>query len=287
MGYNFKIKKVEEIYPIHENRADDLFITCGSFEERFLGSLQRLKEVLPNKFILFRFSEQNEKRENLIKEMYNLYPAIKEDKEHEFIVDHGRDIDAIIKFHNYLQNKMILQREISITVDISTFSKNLLLNLIFYINNFLKVNNLRLLYTIPKRYASPDEGWLSFSTKSIHFPLMYCNGISPIKNNLLIIFLGFEEMRAWSLIEKIGAELNWLFVTSPGSIPQWDDYCERYNQRILANFSPKGKISAIEPAQASKILKEHISKNLVEKYNIFVAPLGTKPQIRGLLSFIQ
>jgi len=105
-----------------------------------------------------------------------------------------------------------------ITMDISTFTKSLLLDLLFYIKNFLNVKRLRLLYTVPKNYASPEEGELSYGVKRVHILPLYWNGWSSIKDDLLIIILGYEEMRAWSLINKFDANVNLLFVTKPGSM---------------------------------------------------------------------
>ena len=43
------MKKIQEIYPIRKDSPDDLFITCGSFEERFLGVPKKLRgDFLPS-----------------------------------------------------------------------------------------------------------------------------------------------------------------------------------------------------------------------------------------------
>lgn len=287
MSKDLQMRRIEEIYPIREDSSDDLFITCGSFEERFLGVPKKLRGNFPKEFLLFRFTESNERREKLIKEMEKIL-AVNGYKESypQIPVEHGKSFESILKFHNFINTKKLLQKDLMITIDISTFTKDLLLNLMLYLLHFLQVKKLRLLYTIPERYASPQERWLSFGIKDIHIPPMCWNDLSPLKDNLLITMLGFEEMRAWSLIDRFSADLNWLFITSPGSISKWDSYCEEYNKGLLYEIPPKGKIPALEPIKVSEVLSNFITQDIAEKYNIFISPLGTKPQLIGILYFM-
>jgi len=158
---------------------------------------------------------------------------------------------------------------------------------LLYLINFTTIKNLRLLYTIPGRYSSPQEGWLSSGIKKINFPPMCWNEWSPLKQNLLIIILGFEEIRAWSLIDCFSADLIWLFLTDPGSKNEWNDHCKEFNKNLLEKIPPTGKIPAIDPIATNEILSKHITKEISKKYNIFICPLGTKPQIIGLILFLQ
>lgn len=279
------INKKKVFYPINNSSPDDLFISCGSFEERFLGVPSKIKGKFPKKFILFRFKEPKYRINELIREAEG-YLSIEKytDRYYTIIVEHGKSLDSILELHEYIKKNEL--NDFTITIDISTFTKDLLINLIFYLINFSKVQKLRFLYSIPNRYASPQEGWLSTGIKKIHYPPMCWNEWSPLKDNLLIIILGFEEIRAWSLIDNFSADLNWLFITKPGSKNQWDNYCEEYNKRLLKKIAPIDKIPAIDPFKTSEILKKHLTKNISEKYNIFICPLGTKPQLIGVIKFI-
>ena len=177
-------------------------------------------------------------------------------------------------------------KNLVVTMDITTFTKTLLLDILFYLNTFLHLKTLRLLYTIPKNYASPEEGELSYGIKGIHILPFYWNGWSSTKDDLLIVILGYEEMRAWSLINKFDANINLLFVTKPGSMDKWDTYCEKYNETLLKEIRPTDNIPALNPVKTSRILKRYIAKDTVEKYNIFISPLGTKPQLIGLFLYL-
>ena len=281
------MNKIEKIYCIRKTLPDDLFITCASFEERFLGVPKLLNTDLIKNFILFKFSEPNEMREERIKKMRSILNIDNSNITFQQIkVTHGYSFESILNFHKIMNEKGLNHNKIFVTIDISTFTKDLLLNLLFYLIYFIKLKKLRLLYTVPGRYASPDEGWLSYGIKKIHIPPLCWNEWSPLKNNLLIIFLGFEEMRAWSLSEIFSADLNWVYITNPGVKAEWDLYSEKYNKRLLEHIPSKGNIPALNPKKVSEILSNSINNEIVDRYNIFVAPLGTKPQLIGLMHFI-
>jgi hypothetical protein len=281
------IKKVDKISSIRVDTPDDIFITCGSFEDRFLCVPQKISGKISENFIMFKFTEPNSKREKLIDEMERMLDInrVYQKGYYKINIEHGKSIEAVIEFHKYLQKEKLSASKLNITMDISTFSKDLLFAILYYLNNFMQIERLRILYTIPGRYASPDEGGLSYGIKNIHYPPMYWNSWSPIKENLLIVILGYEEMRAWSLIDKFNANTNYLFVTSPGSRKEWDNYCEEYNQKLLSIIPQKDTIPALDPIKTYTCLSKYITKDLVDNYNLFIAPLGTKHQIIGIIYF--
>ncbi|OGW14544.1 MAG: hypothetical protein A3G93_10745 [Nitrospinae bacterium RIFCSPLOWO2_12_FULL_45_22] len=281
-------KRVDRIFSIRKDVPDTIFLTCGSFEERCLGVPQRCETNFSERIVLFRFTEPNEKRENLIEEMQSLFKIETfEEKYYTIAVEHGKSTESILKFHNYCKHNSLLgHKNLVITMDITTFTKSLLLDTLFYIRKFLNVEKLRLLYTIPKNYASPEEGELSYGIKGIHILPFYWNEWFSTRDDLLIIILGYEEMRAWSLINKFDANVNLLFVTKPGSIPTWDTYCEKYNELLLKEIPSKDSISALNPVETSNVLKKYITDAITKKYNIFISPLGTKPQIIGIFFYL-
>jgi len=281
------LREAKELYPISASIPDTLFLTCGSFEERSLGSVRKLEGGLPSLIVVFHYVEPNQERENNMKEMKNVLSGkyLKQDSYHVIDVEHGKSVEAILDLHRSLKIQPLSSEPLSITLDITTFTKDLLINLMYYLTNIVNIGTLRLLYTVPGGYASPDEGWLSSGIKRIQLPPMVWNGWSPIKQNLLLLILGFEEMRAWSLIEHFGADENWIFITNPGSLHDWDTSCQRFNQRLLDARPAKGAIAALGASDTVKTLSRNLTKQLSERYNIFICPLGTKIQIVGVIQF--
>lgn len=285
-----KMKQVKKISSISPHAPDDLFITCASFEERCLGTLQKFDNYLTSRVVLFKFTEPNPAREENV---FKMEKIIKEfgfkDIYERISVRHGITPEGILKFHKYCKSHNLLSKahNLSITIDITTFTKELLCNLLFYLTEYIKFQRLRLLYTIPEKYAAADEGPLSHGIKKIRVMPFFWNSWSATKDDVLIVILGYEEMRAWSLISQFDANINILFVTKPGSKPEWDMHCEGYNHRLLKGNFKIANMPAMAPFITTKLLEDQIIKSqLYKKYNIFIAPLGTKPQVVGTFCFI-
>lgn len=285
MPYSLKAKKIEEISSIRNDCPDDLLVTCGSFEERFISVPEKIRGDCAKEFLMFRLNETNQKKEELIKKAELIMDGHKIGRS-QILAEHGKSVEAIQRLHRFLTEKKPNSEELFVTVDTSTFTKDLLLNLVLYLVIFSPLKTLRLLYTIPERYASPDEGWLSSGIRSVHLPPMCWNGWSPLKDNLLITILGFEEMRAWSLIDRFPVDTNWVFITNPGSKPQWNTYCSEYNRRLLDEIPAIGMIPALEATTTAQELSSRVTDEMAERYNIFISPMGTKPQLIGILQFI-
>lgn len=288
---NQGMEKIDKIKSIKKGFPDDIFITCVSFERRCLGVLQKLDEYSSNNVLVFKFDEENPIREENLIEMETILTAAGlREKYQKIHVRHGMTTDGILQLHNYCKNNNLLTSSShtkTVTLDITTFTKELLFEILFYLTNILKIEKLRFLYTVPEKYASPDEGPLSHGIKSIKVIPFFWNKWSVTKDDFLMVILGYEEMRAWSLISRFDANINKLFITKPGSKPEWDTHCESYNERLLKENYDIDKIPAMDPIAAIKSLENQIiQRKLYDKYNIFIAPLGTKPQIVGIFYFI-
>lgn len=280
-------RKIQSLTRLTKETPDDLFITCASFEERCLGAIQRMESQFCDDLVLFQFTEPNDKREYNIHEMNTIFYSKKVSNQYHIIkVDHSRISMGAIDFHHLCQNKKWAEKPLRITFDITTFTKSLLLELLSYIERFLSIETLRFVYTVPEKYAHPEEGELSFGIKSCNIVPSFWGGWSPIKDDLLIVILGYEEMRVWSLINQFDANLNLLYLTNPGSKPEWNVNCQKYNERLLREMPDNGSIPALSPMATIQLFDELITPEFVKKYNIFISPMGTKPQIVGLFYYI-
>ena len=282
-----EIREVSQIKPISGNEPDSLFITCASFEERFLGTVKLSERESFQKIILFKFKHPNEQRERNIKKMEEIWHL---DNDPNYLIidcEHGKSVEAILRLNEKITKMSSKLSSATITIDITTFTKDLLTNIVLYFAKYKGVKRIRCLYTSPRRYATPEEGGLSYGIRSIHFPPLGWSDWSPLKDNLLILILGFEELRAWSLLEKFPARKKWIFITKPGTIPEWNEYCEKYNRDLLKVYNYYGELPATDPYKCSQLLmqNEEILK-MKKEYNIFISPLGTKPQLLAILDYM-
>jgi hypothetical protein len=282
-------KKIDNIRSIQDDVSDDLFITCASFEDRCLGSFYKIYEYHIERIIIFKFTEPNPTREKNYLQMNEILKTNKlEEKLHTISVEHGMTMKSILELHNYCKaNLLNSHAELKVTLDITTFTKGLLLETLFYFTNILKVKKLRFLYTVPEKYASPEEGSLSHGIKKIKILPFFWNSWSSTKDDCLMVILGYEEMRAWSLISRFDANVNTLLITNPGSKPEWDLHCEKYNERLLKENYDKKELPAMEPLKVIQVFEEILlDEKIHERYNLFIAPFGTKPQILGIFYFM-
>ncbi len=285
------MQQLEKISTIIDGVQDDIFITCASFEERCLGTLRKFDKYKANRIILFKFKEPNPVREINVDKMDQLFKdSSVTDEYKKIIAEHGISVDGILQLHNYCKSNKLLEFpcRLTITIDITTFSKELLFDTLFYLTNFLKYKRLRLLYTLPEKYASPEEGPLSDGIKNVKVAPFFWNSWSTIKEDLLVVILGYEEMRAWSLVSSFDANVNMIYITKPGSKPEWNTHCEEYNKRLLKENFDVDEIPAMDPVETIRILENQIIETrLYENHNIFIAPLGTKPQVVGTFCFVE
>jgi hypothetical protein len=282
-------KKIDNIRSIQDDVSDDLFITCVSFEDRCLGSFNKIDEYQIDRIIIFKFSEPNPTREKNFSKMNEILETNKlKNKLYIIDVEHGMTMNGILELHNYCKTNLLNSpTELKVTLDITTFTKELLLETLFYFTNILKIKKLRFLYTVPGKYASPEEGSLSYGIKKIKILPFFWNSWSSTKDDYLMVILGYEEMRAWSLISRFDANINTLLITRPGAKPEWDLHCEKYNERLLKENYANNELPAMEPSKVIQVFEEILlNEKLHERYNLFVAPFGTKPQILGIFYFM-
>lgn len=124
-----------------------------------------------------------------------------------------------------------------------------------------EATNIHLCYCPSSRYSSYEEGtslpWLSKGVRIIRSVVGYSGDMSPIKDLLLIILVGFEYERAQTLIEVFEPNKLYLGMALPTdshnkllseiNLRNFDKLLERILNRL--NFSSRVK-------KWSKILKK-------------------------------
>ena len=277
------MKKINVVKSIDSKDTREIFITCASFEERFLG-IPKIIKSLNADIIMFKYNEENLYREKNINSFKNIIKLnMNLSNFHTINLFHNKEFESIIELNRIINNIIDINEIIDISIDLSTFTKVLLISTLSYIRRFLKLNRIRFLYSSPKHYASPNEGSLSYGITDINLTPLCWGSFSPIKKNLLITILGFEENRALSIIENFSADLNWVYISSPGTNSEWDKFCEQYNKKLINKYPIKNKISAIDINEVSEKISSDLNQEIINKYNVYIAPLGTKPQIIGLI----
>jgi hypothetical protein len=277
------IKEISDnIKPIG-NDKDDIFIACASFEDRTTGVVEKLSEDyrVTNSFV-FKYDEKN--RTNLRDINFNklMNTLIKHsEKVFPIICNHHDPLDGIFKFGNLCKNNSIDLKNKNITIDITTFTKQYLLVLFKFIEK-QNLKSIRLFYTEPEDYAVKWKKPLTYGLIDIVSVPTYGGHFYTRKENLLILQLGYEGNRAYTIWERLAPHKTILLIGKPSFKDSWEGRVEELNKKLISKL-PKDSvsyISTLDPFMVSKHLDDLIERHL-SRFNIAVSPLGPKPQVVG------
>lgn len=284
----FEPMEVEKIGTIIENKPDDIFICCGSPEERCKGTIRRLaSNYRANVILLLRYSNhESQKREENIKEMKERLKGV--GKIVEFVIDEDNPIPIINNIVQDIEKYTELHTKPKIILDISTIVKWHLLILLKALDLKYTCEEVRFLYTEPEDYEIDLFQPLSFGIRQI-FPIpTYSGDYDFSKDSLLILLLGYEGDRALALLEEMDPADCLLLIGKPPYHDEWEGRTEEMNTGII-NIVGNSKIKYIHsrnPVIVAQQLRHILSKPEYSRYNHIISPLGTKPQTLGLFLYL-
>jgi len=262
---------------------DDVFIVCSSFEERTTAVAERMGEKyrVENSFV-FKYDEKN--RTNLRELNFNKLVNIltqHTDKILPIICDHHDPLDGILKFTKLCNEQSIELKNKNITVDITTFTKQYLLVLLKYLEK-QNPRTVRLFYTEPGDYSVKWDKPLSYGIVDIVSVPTYGGRFYLEKENLLILLLGYEGDRAYSIWERFAPHKTIVTIGKPSYKESWEGRVEKFNRRLLSKLPEDCVIyiPTLDPFSMSRKLQKLIEK-YSPKFNIAISPLGPKPQVIG------
>lgn len=266
---------------------DSLFICSSSFEKRCL--------IIPNEI------SKNKSIEAVICYFPNNYVETEKNTENLKNLFLGRYSTIELSFETPLDNydklfdKLTINKKEHIYVDVSTFTRETLLIIIKILSlPMFEATNIHLCYCPSSRYSSYAEGtslpWLSKGVRIIRSVVGYSGDMSPIKDLLLIILVGFEYERAQTLIEVFEPNKLYLGMALPTdshnkllseiNLRNFDKLLEKNSQSIKFQFSCKKMEQNIE--EISRIVDENIND-----YNIVISPMNNKLSTLSIAAIAQ
>lgn len=271
------------INTIERNISDDLFISRISFEPRSIGILKRFNKEYKVNTGLFLFNTELLEYPNI---KYNMN-KIKKSKRlknkfgqifiEELEIDNS--ISPIMVLNDLLEREFKEKQKIRITFDITSFPRNELLNILYYLRNHEKSIKLRILYLSPRKYGK----WLTKGYKS-YITLPFFEGPKTIEKRIgLFILTGFEYERAISLIDEIEPSTLILGKPIPGTHRKFKDASEKIVDLIPKArkiFTKIHEVPANNPFKCKKIIQKLIKDNSGD-YDFILTVLGTKLEAIG------
>ena len=257
--------------------AYDVFICSTSFEDRCLSITSHLNSDQFNKIIVCHF------KDNFPEANANLHKLqdILGDKCSVLYLEK----DSPLSNYDIIYDELASTHFESALLDISTFTREMFLIIIklFEQGNF-KTKSLTLTYNPSDKYSSfpKDEVsnlWLSKGVKEIRTVLGYSGDLSPIKDNLLIVLVGFEADRSQVIIDSFEAEKLYL-----GRAPEGESTNENLAQindinfKMLLRNNPHA--SSFEFSCKNIDISIQAICNIVREnkddYNIIISPMCNK-----------
>jgi len=236
------MRKIDAISTVNGSKADELFITCESFEDRCIGAVSRLRDYSTRLLLIISFLSRtrNPKGESKRKKNMSDMLAILSDKKigvepKRLKVNPYNPLDLLLSIKDELSDNQINLSGASVTVDISCFTKIQLLFLLRFLQSSLDQGSIRLIYTLPSYYGSLDRKRLAIGYDRLVIAPFERDKPEGLANRrvTLTILLGHEgtrAMHAWSELEPDNTILVEAF--SEGDL-EMTRITERQNETLL------------------------------------------------------
>lgn len=258
----------------------DLLIISAGFEDRTLGSLEKLKgKTTVKNVILNLFHPEEPELEKKNKENQNRMIELLQEIVKGEIITIDNETDTPKRFNKTMD--AYVKNSEHILIDITSFTRLFLYSLL----NITLLHNKQsdILYSEPREYTMNFSQGLE---KIIILP-NYPGIPDQSKKVLMIMFLGWEARRAESVVEEFDPDLLITFYET-----SQDDEREKWNQKTieqckkLLENSEIHSVSALTPNETIDKLKE-IYETYHNEYDICIVNIGPKSQCLAIAEFSQ
>lgn len=176
----------------------------------------------------------------------------------------------------------------SVCIDMTGFIKPHLLYLIKYLASVIQVKSIDFLYTEPLHYAKSDETRFSHFVQDVRL-VEGCTSmiLEPPKNDLLIISAGYDDELIQRVCQKKSrCSENYYIVGFPSLQPDMyqESALKLYKVRESLTTFTQAFAPASDPFITAQLTHDIIS-SLPDVSNIYLSPLGTKPQALGFMLY--
>ena len=279
--------EIEHLNRINEYGPDDLFICCAGFEDRCIKAVSKMGMAFRTRFSIIFVVEDPFYKQQVETNLFKLQAELgKRTSEGVFVVRCQRDAptEAINQLRTVWNRcKPKDPDEPCITIDISSFTKIYLLELLHFLVAEQNMGIPRLIHTT-QTYA-PTR--LTRGVEQITTVPNFFGNMSMDKETLLIMFLGFEPERALSVWKHFNPAKVIGIITNPprDGKEEYLDYAKRNNARLLS--LPAVEVRTVPPDDpyAARNALEIIFQEVKDGYNMVIGPFGTKSQTVGVFLF--
>ena len=279
--------EVERLTRLNEYGPDDLFICCASFEDRCLSSTLRMSADFRIRFAIIFVIEEPLYKKQIDSNLSRLQSELaKRTAEGIFVISCQREnpIDGINQFKNiWKQCKPRNVEEPFVTIDISSFPKIYLLELLYHLVIELNLGIPRILHTTQTYLPTK----LTRGVEQITTMPNFYGAPSLEKQTILILLLGFEPERSLAVWKHFNPSKTIALITDPPRYGNLDylEYARKNNAYLLSQPSVETRSVLADNPYAVKKVLEAIYNDTRGSFNMVIGPFGTKPQAVGVFLF--
>ncbi len=280
-----KWEPVEVIDTILTGESDDIFIATTSFEERCVNVSSRLhKDYRAKTSLLLQFrggtgDSSKAKHMRLIEN--NLQSRVIADSISKSVDRH--DPLALPRVLSELLSPT--SHDLHITCDVSTFTTPYLLMLLRYLASTEHNITLRLLYTHEKLPADFVSSWGVLD--NVTLPFLGEPSMIGERDTVMILFLGMDKDRAWSVWRSVEPKTTILVGTFPQSSRTRE--CPEFELNKRITRSPNvilEKTTDLSIIDNLAILERYWNDSRFSNSVFVIAPIGYKSQALALFLLV-
>ena len=256
--------------------VDDLYICAMGFEDRSLGSNQHLLEnnFRAKKTLAIKYDSYVKENEKYKNELESIWNKFSETISYVVYTTNSRN-DAVKNLRKELESYGLPLN--SVTVNITSFKTHIQLWLLnFILDNAKKV---RVVYTEPEGYGNQLESDTAFSSgvKEIFTMSEFSGAILPGYSTLLVIFLGYDFVRARGTYEQIQPSKKIGILAEPNTENLQEHYTEMETRHRIS-FASSDSIVKFSIFDLESVINglDVIRVKHIESSNICIAVNGSK-----------
>ncbi len=226
---------------LNQDGLDDLFICCASFEERCVTISQKMAPTFMARFaVIFAFEDNFHKRQ-ADTNMFRLQSQLgRKTTDGVFVIrsQKGNPFEGITQLKAiWSRCRPRYQNKSFITIDISGFPKILILELLHYLVNELKLPLPRILHTTQEYLPTK----LTQGVQQVTTVPDYFGTLSLEKKTVLVLFLGFEPERCLAVWKHFNPAKTILLITNPPRHENLNylEYARTNNEYLLSRLLGK------------------------------------------------
>ncbi len=261
----------------------DIFICSASFESRCLSIPKKFRRKSFDKVLII----ENASGSDLLSKNADALTSFFKPNTERIRVNLSDPLDIADKIINSIK---FSSKKINILIDITTFTHEVLLICLKYLNCLKRIKSVTCVYVNADSYCPNfqiNQKWLSEGSKGVHSILGYPGMLLPSQKTHLVVVVGYEYNRAFSVISAIEpSSITLVYGSDDSTTTEKDKGANQHYKKLLENMAFEySNIESIEiPCNDPDASADRLSL-LFERHadkNIIVVPMNNKMTTLGL-----